>query len=345
MKIRITTLVLVFFSFYFVLDPLRDILETGDFAKALYWTSSWSSFLLFLSNLLVFAAFYFGAFYVFYSTYGKLKSYWSFSLLPLLVLGVIGSRYFLQEILGNWLFGKGNYTTGISLGYYIMDNLYYAIIYVSLGTVVFFIKYAQHKEIQEQELMVQHQKTELTFLRSQINPHFLFNILNNIYALIYYKSDNALKSVEKLSALLRYSLYEKAERVSLNKEIKHIEYFIDLQKMRLDYEVALNIQIDAPLHLKIAPLLLIPFVENAFKHGNLKNPLQAAQIKLQQDDNNLIFWVENEKKKQEKDQIGGIGVQNVRKRLQLLYGDAASLHIQDTDTTFKIQLKIALSAC
>ena len=183
-------------------------------------------------------------------------------------------------------------------------------------------------------------------LRSQLNPHFLFNILNNIYSLIYYKSDNALKSVEKLSGLLRYALYEKAEKVSVKKEIGYLNDFIDLHRMRLDFEPAIAFKTASDvLPLQIAPFLLIPFVENAFKHGNLKNPKAPMVINTQKESAYLTFTVSNEKKPQEKDEVGGIGIQNVRKRLALLYGENSDLQIIDTEDTFTIQLKIALEVC
>jgi LytS/YehU family sensor histidine kinase len=252
----------------------------------------------------------------------------------------------MQETMGEWLFNVRNYAPGTTIKYYIFDNLYYAIIYISVGTIFFFVQYAQHKEVQQRELLVQNQKTELAFLRSQLNPHFLFNILNNIYSLIYYKSDNALKSVEKLSALLRYALYEKSERVAVKKEVAHLNDFIDLHRMRLDHEMPLEMQVAPDVFpLQIAPFLLIPFVENAFKHGNLKNPEQPIFIGLHKKGDNLEFVVQNQKRTQEKDEVGGIGIQNVRKRLELIYGDQAELIIHDDEKDFKINLKIALSAC
>ncbi len=121
---------------------------------------------------------------MFFKTYTKERQYLSFRLLLVVALAAIFLRYFLEEMIGPYFFGLRNYPPGTSISYYIFDNLYFAIIYMSLGTVFLFIQFAQHKEVQQRELILQNQKTELAFLRSQINPHFLFNILNNIYSLI-----------------------------------------------------------------------------------------------------------------------------------------------------------------
>ncbi|PHN05580.1 sensor histidine kinase [Flavilitoribacter nigricans] len=346
MKMNIRSLFVTFISFYLVYEPLRILLETGEITEALYGLKSGLEFAFFITTLIYFWVYVLGAYVVFYRYYPAGRKVLAFSLLVPVALLAILLRYLMQETMGELLFNVRNYAAGTTLQYYIFDNLYYAIIYISVGTIYFFVQYAQYKEVQQRELLLQNQKTEMAFLRSQLNPHFLFNILNNIYSLIYYKSDNALRSVEKLSSLLRYALYEKSERVILKKEVAHLNDFIDLHRMRLDAELPVQMQV-APdvLQLKIAPFLLIPFVENAFKHGNLKNPQRPLFISLQRRDEYLEFTVQNEKRIQEKDEVGGIGIQNVQKRLALIYGDQSELDISENENEFKINLKIALSAC
>lgn len=346
MKRNIRSLFWTFLAFYLVYEPLKILLETGELSEALYGFQGVPEFAFFISTLIYFWAYVLGAYWVFFRFYPTGCKMLPFVLLVPVALVAIFLRYFMQETLGELLFNVRNYAVGTTLQYYIFDNLYYAIVYMSVGTIFFFVQYAHFKEVQQRELLLQNQKTELAFLRSQLNPHFLFNILNNIYSLIYYKSDNALKSVEKLSALLRYALYEKSERVSLKKEVANLNDFIDLHRMRLDYEMPLQMQV-APdvFNLQVAPFLLIPFVENAFKHGNMKDPGQPLLIRLQKKEGFLEFTVENEKRMQEKDEVGGIGVRNVQKRLELIYGKDADLLISENETTFKINLKIALSAC
>ncbi|MBC8046165.1 MAG: histidine kinase, partial [Fimbriimonadaceae bacterium] len=166
------------------------------------------------------------------------------------------------------IFGEVNYKGDFKLGYYFTDNIYYGLTNGSVGIIYFFIVYSMRQLREKNELIIQQQKAELTFLRSQINPHFLFNSLNNIYSLIYQRSDKALSAVQKLSELLRYMLYEEKETVLLDDEIKYLENYIDLQKIRYDYEIPFNMEIKNPSQkIMITPLLLIPFVENAFKHG------------------------------------------------------------------------------
>lgn len=343
---KIKSLFWVFSIFYLIYEPLRVLLETGAIKEAFFALQGIPELIAFISILIYLWAYALGAYWMFFKTYSKKKQWLSFSLLIPVALAAIFLRYFMQEILGRVLFGFGNYPDTTTLKYYIFDNLYYAITYISLGTVFFFIQYAQHKEVQQRELLLQNQKTELAFLRSQLNPHFLFNILNNIYTLIYYKSENALKSVEKLSGLLRYALYEKAEKVNVKKEIQYLNDFIDLHRMRLDHELPLQFHTTPSVFsLQIAPFLFIPFVENAFKHGNLQDKDKPLRISLITQADDLVFTIENEKRVQEKDDVGGIGVQNIQKRLQLLYGEQSDLMIKETETEFKVQLKIALSAC
>lgn len=346
MKLKIKPLILAFLGFYILYAPLRDLLKTRDFGIFLAAFESPEALAFLLSNLICFFSFSIGAYWVFFRFYREKKKYFPFLLLPFVALIGIFLRYFLQEFMGKVLFGVSNYPLDTSMAYYIVDNLYYAIIYISLGTVIFFVQYAQFQESKRQELTLQNQKTELAFLRSQLNPHFLFNTLNNIYSLVYYKSENALRSVEKLSGLLRYALYEKAEKVILEKEIGHLNGFIDLEKMRLSYEPQIEFQQSKEVdNLKIVPFILIPFVENGFKHGNLKNAEKPLKINIQKTETDFEFIVENEKLKREKDEVGGIGVENVRRRLDLIYGEKADLKISETKTQFKIHLKIALTEC
>lgn len=346
MKLKIKSLTIAFISFYVIYEPLRVILETGDVFRILADFKNILSVLGLLTTLLYLYTYSFGAYWVFFKTYTKERRYIAFALLPVVALAAIFLRYFLEEVMGPALFGVRNYAPGTSLARYLFDNLYFAFVYLSLGIVFFFVQYTQYKEVQQRELIFQSQKTELTLLRSQLNPHFLFNILNNIYSLIYYKSDNALKSVEKLSGLLRYALYEKAEKVSVKKEMGYLHDFIDLHKMRLDFEPAIDFKVASEvLSLKIAPFLLIPFVENAFKHGELKKNNTPISISALKEGDYFSFTVGNTKKRQEKDEVGGIGIQNVRKRLELLYGSHSDLQIRETPTHYTIQLKIALSAC
>jgi two-component system, LytTR family, sensor kinase len=189
-------------------------------------------------------------------------------------------------------------------------------------------------------------KTELSFLRSQVSPHFLFNVLNNIVAMVRLKSDELEPTVIKLSSLLQYMLYESDdEKVLLKNEVDSLRYYIDLQKLRFSTQLQLAIQfnIKEDWHA-IEPMLLIPFVENAFKHGNTFNEAPEIVLTLEVADNTLQFQVKNKyvEADKAKDKTSGIGLANVRRRLQLLYPGKHELFIDDRNGYYNVHLKLLL---
>ncbi|MCE7995295.1 MAG: histidine kinase [Roseivirga sp.] len=195
------------------------------------------------------------------------------------------------------------------------------------------------------ELENQNLTSELAFLKSQINPHFLFNTLNNIHTLAYKKSDGAPEAIMKLSDLMRYMLYESdTEVVPLDTEIAHLKSFIGLQALRFKTRNIVQLDISGDTASKmIAPLLLLPFVENAFKHGyNLKKE-GAIVINLNADDD-IQFSVENEQVPRgmatQKDEAGGIGLENINRRLELIYKADYTLAVEESSSHFKINLTL-----
>lgn len=194
------------------------------------------------------------------------------------------------------------------------------------------------------ELINQRQSSELALLRSQVNPHFLFNTLNNIYSLVYKKSDEAPAAVMKLSRIMRYMLYDSnSDYVQLEKEVDYLRSFIELQELRINQKDYVEFRIDGDTeNRQIAPMLLIPFVENAFKHGG-KNHSPGIIIHLYAETGQIRFEVENYKKRNllaQNDEIGGIGLQNIKRRLELLYHDKHNLLIRDDNNMFKVKLII-----
>lgn len=199
------------------------------------------------------------------------------------------------------------------------------------------------KQQKEAELVQQNQASEIALLRSQINPHFLFNTLNNIYSLIRNQSKDADTAVMKLSEIMRYMLYDSnAEKVALSKEIEYLHGFIELQRLRLedpDY-VVFDIQGDLTSRT-IAPMILIPFVENAFKHGGRKGVSPGISIQLVVTSSQIVFQVDNTKPKHpqaNKDSIGGIGLSNIKRRLLLIYPNSHHLEIRDEEEMFRVTL-------
>jgi len=202
-------------------------------------------------------------------------------------------------------------------------------------------------EKQFQEKQNEHLKSELTFLRSQISPHFIFNVLNNIVSLSRKRSEMVEPVVIKLSHLMRYMLYESDDdKVMIEKEIEYLQNYIDLQMLRFGDDVRLNLEIkNNNTSASIEPMLLIPFVENAFKHGVVMIDKPEIDIHLSSNENELVFMVKNkfnDKVKEEKDKNSGIGLNNVRRRLNLLYKDNHKLAVQKRGDWFFVELTLKL---
>jgi len=186
-------------------------------------------------------------------------------------------------------------------------------------------------------------KAELNFLKAQTNPHFLFNTLNNLYGLARRNDSNTAQSILKLSNLMRYILYEcDTETNTIETEIKLIEDYIDLEKLRYDDSLALTFDksID-DWNYRISPLTLLPFVENAFKHGASENrEATSICIKLVVENNHLEFSIENSIEVDAVSGNKGIGLNNVKRQLDLVYGNDYNLELKKTGKTFLVNLSI-----
>jgi two-component system, LytTR family, sensor kinase len=194
------------------------------------------------------------------------------------------------------------------------------------------------------ELIKERQAGEIALLRSQVNPHFLFNTLNNIYSLVYNKSDEAPEAVMKLSSIMRYMLYDSnTDFVPVIKEVEYLNSFIELQQLRIPQKGFIEIKVTGSMENRtIAPMLLIPFVENAFKHGD-KSYEPGVIIHLDLEPGKLIFAVENYIKPNNHspmEESGGFGLENIKRRLGLLYPDKHELKINTSEDKYKIELTI-----
>lgn len=190
-------------------------------------------------------------------------------------------------------------------------------------------------------------KTELSLLRSQVSPHFMFNVLNNMVSLARKKSDLLEPSLIKLSSLMRYMLYEAdEEKMPLQREVEYLQSYIDLQRQRFGKNVDINVEMNVPNnHYEIEPMLLIPFVENAFKHGTGFIMHAQIDINLFTTANKLFFAVRNKyntASEEVKDKTSGIGLANVKRRLNLLYGNNYVLQINTKDDWFYVTLQLDL---
>lgn len=203
----------------------------------------------------------------------------------------------------------------------------------------------EKKELENQTL-----QSELKFLKSQINPHFLFNTLNSLYALTLKKSDLAPEIVLRLSEMMRYMLYDCNEKeVKLDKEITYMENYLELEKLRHGDKIKIDVKIEGETHNdKIAPLLLIPFLENAFKHGAKDTSLPSfVRMNIEIKDHLLTMLIENSKsnlKPQATDKrSGGIGLVNVKRRMDILYPNNHTLKIEDLSNIYRINLSLNLN--
>lgn len=200
--------------------------------------------------------------------------------------------------------------------------------------------YNRLKQIEEAKL-----KAELSYLKAQINPHFLFNTLNSIYALTVQKSDNAPESVTKLSSIMRYSITDAAQDfVGLDKELNYINAYVELEKLRLTEKVKLNYSVTGNAEgKKIAPLIFIPFIENAFKYGVSTKDNSVIDIAIKIEAASLNVAVKNTKARANLENKLGLGIENTKKRLRLSYPGKHQLEIINAEKSFSVNLSIVLN--
>ena len=202
-------------------------------------------------------------------------------------------------------------------------------------------KLEQEKTVLEKENV----QSQLAFLRTQISPHFFMNTLNNIHSQIDINSEDAKDSIIKLSKLMRHLLYDsQEEKTSLNKEVEFIKSYINLMKLRFSDKV--NIRVEIPENLpdkQIPPLLFTSLIENAFKHGISYSNGSFIHLKMDVEDKKLIFNLINSKaNKMQSDKNKGIGLENTKKRLDLLFAENYSLDINNNDNSFTVKLEIPI---
>lgn len=230
----------------------------------------------------------------------------------------------------------------------LLDNFFLMVVVLGFSTGMANIQRLKRNESEQEEIEKTQLNTELAFLKNQISPHFFFNSLNNIYALIAIDGDKAQQSVEKLSGLMRYLIYDSdIKTVELSKEFEFMQNYIDLMQQRLTAKVKLsvNIQKQVPA-VEIPPLIFIPFVENAFKHGVSYREQSFIDIFLETEGNQVLFKCKNSVAKKNKplsEKQGGLGIVNIKRRLSLLYGDQAKLIQTQKDDVYTIELQIPLN--
>lgn len=265
----------------------------------------------------------------------------------LVLTGIIGWRYIIEFYFLKPVLKFDNYKGEIpDWSYYIQNVFYYYFpSYFVYGLMYFFAEGWYYNNRRQQELQKEQLITELAFLRSQVNPHFLFNTINDIYTLTYQKSEQAPEALLKLSVMLRYMLREGNEDfMPLSKEAEYLENVIALQHISAKGIAYIDfIQEGYIGDQPVASLLFIAFVENAFKHGVLSDAQNPVEIYLHADNNIITFKISNKKAYTLKDSTGGIGLNNVRRRLHLIYPEKHTLDINENDDFYKVNLVLKLS--
>ncbi|UEG51367.1 sensor histidine kinase [Mucilaginibacter daejeonensis] len=254
-------------------------------------------------------------------------------------------RYLLEEVLFNYLFGIRNYNVRTSWLRYFVDNVFYASLVTTVSAAMYSGFHTLHQEQENKTLREEKMKAELSFLKSQINPHFLYNTLNYFYSLAYPVSEQLGHAVIQLSHLMRYMLTDASgSDVPLQKEIEYIENYITLYRMLFEERFFVKLQVEGKVDLgQIVPLILIGFVENAFKHGVVNDPNHPVIITLKIKDGQLLFRVINQISTAQKDHSTGIGLSNIKRRLDLIYPNARhQLDIKTSQQFFEVNLSILL---
>jgi sensor histidine kinase YesM len=215
---------------------------------------------------------------------------------------------------------------------------------VALAVCIYIIGDWRKKQQLNEQLIKAKAEAELQLLKGQLQPHFLFNTLNNIYSLALQKSDLTADSILKLTELLDYLVYwASKEKVALSKEVELLKSYLNLENLRYGEKLKLHTEFSTiSPKVKISPLILLPFVENCFKHGGAgEKGIFWINLKLKVYEDEFIFNIENSKKKKKDNTVnGGVGLRNIRQRLALIYPKSHSLEIDDNEDFFSVRLKI-----
>lgn len=307
------------------------------------WSFSFELFtiIFFIVSVLVFYFNYFVILPNVFKSFSWLKLIVS-QLIAFLLFGSI--RYFFDQILSLWLFNKQNYYENVTFLYIIYDNFYFGLKTIFASSSIFIINYTLKTISVKDKLENEKKEAEINLLKSQINPHFLFNTLNNIYALITFKRSEAQKALNLLSLMMRYTTYETQNKeVVIVQEIEFMKSLIELTKFSYPNIEFIKTNIDdSILNKKIEPNLLSPFLENALKHGEIssENPIE---MDLYQNNEKLIFKIKNKISTKNKDHAKGVGLNNIKKRLLYLYPNMHALDINIIENNFLVELKITLN--
>lgn len=258
----------------------------------------------------------------------------------LLVISVHVLLWGLFLILPLFIYRMDTPGTGFVYGELLNKSFLIVLFYINFKLAhSLFISEKQKKLLENERL-----NAELNFLKLQINPHFLFNTLNSIYSQAHLKSDQTEHSILKFSRIMRYVLYDSAtDKIPLSQDLEYISNYIDLQQLRLSKNISIQYDVSGPVNgLSIAPLLLITFIENAFKHGISYTTPSEIKISIAVTGNDLSLTVGNAITRSSRESTGGVGLINARRRLDVLYPGRHMLDVIENDHLYIVNLKIEL---
>lgn len=320
---------LAWFALFFFFFNLSNYFQPGKSAVIL---SAFDTLMLFLIYQIT-------VHFLFPRFYSSTRTYWLISLIVILVYTLV---YFLLDIyvISNF---KLLYENHPPIYFHYIRMLVTSGFMFFLGTSVSLMEHNNQLQEREKLLIEEKLETELKLLKAQINPHFIFNALNNIYSLTYMKAKKAPESVLKLSEMLRYVFYDcSKDRVQITSEVSYIENFNAFQQMKSDFTQNITLQSDIETNIEIAPMLFIPFIENAFKYSRIEEIEEAqVNISIKSKNRNLHFTIENSIPHENKPVAGsGTGIKNVQHRLNILYPGKHNLIIDEKREKYLVNLSI-----
>ena len=297
-------------------------------------------------SVLIVTVYYYFTLNIFYSFFIEKKTFFSFLRACIVAVAVI---FCYQLLIYKFLPERGYKVAGTGL--LLFSFTLYTLFYLGLGLLIVYLTYLrdekkQRKILEEQkmELEVEKSQANFNFLKAQINPHFLHNTLNFLYAKSLPYSPELSEGILTLSDIMRYALSEdnsKDGKAPLKDEIEHVCNVIKIQQLRFSNKLNVHFDVEGVLNgATIIPFVLITLVENAFKHGDLKTNEEPIIIKVIVQQNKLYFYCRNKKKKGPKELSTGIGLDNIKKRLELAYGKNYSFTVKDDDDFYLAELTI-----
>jgi sensor histidine kinase YesM len=307
------------------------------------WNNITPDFLFHISSLMVISYINYFYFLPRLLKNGNISEY----LLTYIPVFLVLTYFFLlgKQYLQDGFTHQDKWMYSLRFGLYLFVSAFFVTAFIGLIKFVedYFELEARSRELENRQLT-----SELRFLKAQVNPHFLFNTLNNLYYLAVNKSDQTPEVIAKLSGMMRYMIHESnAEKVPLNKEVEYMENYLDLEKLRLNEEVPITFEVEGNITgARISPLILIAFLENAFKHGiGSATGNSWITVSLRVEEGTLHYKVVNSVVSQADKTVreaSGLGLANVRRRLDLSYPGKYELDVTEDTERYRVHLKIDL---